>query len=87
MQIQRRVCVCVRARVCVCLQEALRVGEPGSAGTHSCCMVPFQEELLDLFVFTGSQIVRARRVLGRARLGVGPIASTSSAILTLRCSG
>lgn len=41
------------------------MGEPGSAGTHSCCMVPFQEELLDLFVFTGSQIVRER---ARARM-------------------
>lgn len=36
------------------------MGEPGSAGTHSCFMVPFQEELLDLFVFTGSQFVCLR---------------------------
>lgn len=36
------------------------MGEPGSAGTHSCFMVPFQEELLNLFVFTGSQFVRLR---------------------------
>lgn len=45
------VCVCVRTRVCVCLPEALWVGEPGSAGTHSCFMGLFQEELLNLFMF------------------------------------
>lgn len=49
--------VCVRAWVCVCLWEAQWVGESGSAGTHSCFMVLFQEELLDLCVFTGSQFV------------------------------
>lgn len=48
---------CVRAWVCVCLREAQWVGESGSAGTHSCFMVLFQEELLDLLVFTGSQFV------------------------------
>lgn len=48
---------CEGTRVCVCLREAQWVGESGSAGTHSCLMVLFQEELLDLCVFTGSQFV------------------------------
>lgn len=64
IQIQHGVCVCVClcvwAWLCVCLPEALWVGEPGSAGTHSCFMGLFQEELLDLFMFTCSQFVWAR---------------------------
>lgn len=51
---------CVRAWVCVWPREAQWVGESGSAGTHSCFMVLFQEELLDLLVFTGSQFVCLR---------------------------
>lgn len=33
------------------------MGESGSAGTHSCFMGLFQEELLDLLVFTGIHFV------------------------------
>lgn len=36
------------------------MGEPGCAGAHSCFMGLFQEELLDLFVFTCSQFVCQR---------------------------
>lgn len=66
---------CVRAWVCVCLREAQWVGESGSAGTHSCFMVLFQEELLDLLVFTGSQFVCLRVCVSLpqcVKLGVGP---------------
>lgn len=50
------------------------MGESASAGTHSCFMVLFQEELLDLLVFTGSQFVGLCVCLCiSVRLGVGPL--------------
>lgn len=64
------------------------MGEPGSAGTHSCFMVPFQEELLDLFMFTGSQLCACARARARVHVpqlgcaGVRPVALISSASLS-----
>lgn len=53
------------------------MGESGSAGTHSCFMVLFQEARLDLLVFTGSQFVCVCVCVSLHhfffRLGVGPL--------------
>lgn len=63
------------------------MGESGSAGTHSCFMVLFQEARLDLLVFTGSQFVCVCVCVCIFasfffRLGVGPLLFDHSSSLS-----